>query len=37
MREFLMDKLVQFHKMLTPEQRAKFVEWMEKFAKRFEG
>jgi len=37
MREFLMDKLVQFHKMLTPEQRTKFVAWMEKFAKKFEG
>ena len=36
MREFLMDKLVQFHKMLTPEQRTKFVEWMGKFAKKFE-
>jgi Spy/CpxP family protein refolding chaperone len=36
MREFLMDKLAQFHKMLTPEQRTKFVDWMEKFAKRFE-
>jgi Spy/CpxP family protein refolding chaperone len=36
MREFLMDKLVQFHNMLTPEQRVKFVELMEKFAKRFE-
>jgi Spy/CpxP family protein refolding chaperone len=37
MREFLMDKMVQFHNMLTPEQRTKFVEWMEKYAKKFEG
>jgi Spy/CpxP family protein refolding chaperone len=36
MREFLMDKLVQFHKMLTPEQRTKVEEWMEKFARKFE-
>jgi Spy/CpxP family protein refolding chaperone len=37
MREFLMDKLVQFHNMLTPEQRTKFVEWIEEYAKKFEG
>ena len=36
MRGFLMDKLVQFHKMLTPEQRTKFVDRMNKFAKKFE-
>ena len=36
MREFLMDKMVQFHRMLTPEQRAKAVEKMEKFSKKFE-
>ncbi len=36
MRELLMDKLVQFHKLLTPEQRIMFVELMEKYAKKFE-
>jgi len=36
MREFLMDKFVQFHNMLTPEQKAKAIEWMEKVCKEFE-
>ena len=36
MRDFLMDKLVQFHKMLTPEQRAKAADWMDQVCKKFE-
>jgi hypothetical protein len=36
MREFLMDKFIQFHKMLTPEQRIKFADLIERSAMKIE-
>jgi Spy/CpxP family protein refolding chaperone len=36
MEDLLTNKFIQFHKMLTPAQRAKFADWVEKFAVRME-
>jgi len=34
MRNFMLDKLIEFHKVLTPDQRTKFVDLRNKFFKK---
>jgi len=37
LKPFFVEKIVEFHGMLTPEQRAKLADYMEKHHRRFKG